>query len=130
MHVSPALGNLEDRIADHLPGSVVCDVATSPDIEQFDPARPERLRIRRFSARALRPMVTTGSCSSRSNVSTARPRFPFVDEPVLEREAVAIGETTEAPDIERPNVVARRFQTGREGRRTTAPIRRSSAGRS
>ena len=44
VHVAPVGGQLEDRIAHHLAGAVVGDVAAAAGLEDLEAARPQRLR--------------------------------------------------------------------------------------
>jgi hypothetical protein len=43
VHVAPSWRKLEDRVADHLPGAVVGDVAAAASLEHLEAARAQRL---------------------------------------------------------------------------------------
>jgi hypothetical protein len=63
-----------DRVHDELPRTVIGDVAAALDGDDLDPARgQQRPRNAEVDSLALRPRVTTGSCSTTSQVSAARP---------------------------------------------------------
>ena len=105
MHVARvARAEVDDRVADQLPGRVVGDVAAARHLEQLDPARGQRVLgdEQMLAARAAPERDDRGVLEQQQRVAAlAAPTRR--DQLVLERERIAVGDLSELLHRERHN---------------------------
>ena len=103
VNVAPVGLQVDDGIADDLPGAVVGDVAAAAGFEDVDPTRGERFR-RREDVRSA-AITANAECEHRRMLEQEKlirstVRAPLLDELALQGQSFAIGNEAEATDFE------------------------------
>ena len=99
VHVAPVGGEIEDRVADHLAGAVVGDVAAAAGLEHLEAALAQRLGGEEHVLRArVAPEREDRVVLEQQQLVRDAPGLPFGDQALLDLQPASVGDSPEPPD--------------------------------